>query len=398
LQNANGGIVLLAPAIYSLTSSIIINKNGTQLVGSGSSREQVYFPAVPTPLAHITNGAVLRIDKSGIDGIDVVGKLFGVKIENLAIDFNVGSTGHGINCIAESGGLGLSEFEFHNIFVNNHDGSHYALRMETAAMGIVDLFTSFGGSLLELTLQSTSAKYGVDFHCGNIVFTQLTGWITKNVTGHIIYLHRINGTGILNLYQFNRLFAINDASVILQTYNNGIRLENVMNSQFNMMDIELWYNGAADVVHLAGTYTCTFLNPYVMYSTGGGWMAWSDTSEILVTGGMVDVTVADYSPKNGWYGVSIHSVNAVTAAYLDKCYLWSGTAWLPTYNCGTATITASTSVTFNHGLAGTPTHVECGFKTLGYGTWRWSATSTQITITVQNSGTYTFSWCAEYRP
>jgi hypothetical protein len=67
-------------------------------------------------------------------------------------------------------------------------------------------------------------------------------------------------------------------------------------------------------------------------------------------------------------------------------------------NSGTATITASTTVTFNHGLAGTPTHVECGFKNFGYGSWWWTATSTQITITVVTSGTYTFSWYAEYKP
>lgn len=69
-----------------------------------------------------------------------------------------------------------------------------------------------------------------------------------------------------------------------------------------------------------------------------------------------------------------------------------------TQNSGTATITSSTSVTFEHGLSGTPTHVSVGFKTSGYGSWIWSATSTQITITVTNTGTYTFSWYAEYTP
>jgi hypothetical protein len=69
-----------------------------------------------------------------------------------------------------------------------------------------------------------------------------------------------------------------------------------------------------------------------------------------------------------------------------------------TENSGTANIITTNTVTFDHGLAGTPTHVECGFKTIGYGTWKWSATSTQITITVENSGTYTFSWYAEYKP
>lgn len=69
-----------------------------------------------------------------------------------------------------------------------------------------------------------------------------------------------------------------------------------------------------------------------------------------------------------------------------------------TENSGTATITASTNVTFNHGMNKTPTHVTCGFKTTGYGSWIWSANSTQITITVTVSGTYDLSWYAEYKP
>jgi len=78
-------------------------------------------------------------------------------------------------------------------------------------------------------------------------------------------------------------------------------------------------------------------------------------------------------------------------------YVRSNTGFV-TENSGTATISASTSVTFTHGLAGTPTHVDCGFKTAGYGSWTWSANSTHITITVANPGTYNFSWYAEYEP
>ena len=69
-----------------------------------------------------------------------------------------------------------------------------------------------------------------------------------------------------------------------------------------------------------------------------------------------------------------------------------------TENSGTATISASTSVTFEHGLAGTPTHVEIGWKDTGYGDWKWTANATHITITVTNSGTYSFSWRAYYKP
>ena len=69
-----------------------------------------------------------------------------------------------------------------------------------------------------------------------------------------------------------------------------------------------------------------------------------------------------------------------------------------TENSGTATITASTTVVFAHGLVGTPTHVAVGFKTTGYGSWIWSADATNITITVVNSGTYNLTWDAEYKP
>jgi hypothetical protein len=334
------GPVLLEANIYSITSSIIINKNGTSLEGSGSSREQVYFTSAPIPLERITKGTVLRVDTSGIDAIQVIGKLFGVSIKNLAIDFNVASTGHGINCIAESGGLGLSEFEFHNIFVNDHDANHYALRMENGVLGVVELFTSFGGPLLELTSQSTTAKYGIDFNCGNIVFTQLTGWITKNISTHAIFLHRINGTGVLNLYQFNRLFIINNIGIILAYPICGLRLEHVVHSQFNMADIELWYSPYGDVVHLAATQTVSFLNPYIMYSPGGGWAAWTDCEGNTVTGGTVDVTVSDRSLKDTWIGTRLHTVDGYHKAIFVDCQLYDADVdgWFSTDGSGSANV------------------------------------------------------------
>lgn len=66
-----------------------------------------------------------------------------------------------------------------------------------------------------------------------------------------------------------------------------------------------------------------------------------------------------------------------------------------TENSGRQTINAGLSTQFNHGLDGTPTHVYCGFETAGYGDWIWSATSTQITITVANLGTYNFTWAGD---
>jgi len=93
---------------------------------------------------------------------------------------------------------------------------------------------------------------------------------------------------------------------------------------------------------------------------------------------------------NGYYTKGINSLGTEDIVRQNIGYI--------TENSGTATITASTSVTFNHGLAGTATHVEIGWKTTGYGTWSWSANSTDVTITVTVSGTYSFSWSAEYKP
>jgi hypothetical protein len=79
----------------------------------------------------------------------------------------------------------------------------------------------------------------------------------------------------------------------------------------------------------------------------------------------------------------------------DQCYKAEGKR---TDMWGTNSISSSTSVTFNHSLIGTPTYVEIGWKTLGYGDWKWNANSTQITITVTNSGSYDFSWYAKHDP
>jgi len=59
---------------------------------------------------------------------------------------------------------------------------------------------------------------------------------------------------------------------------------------------------------------------------------------------------------------------------------------------------SGTSVSFAHGLAGTPTGVWASFNSTAYGGWTWTANSTHITITVANSGSYTVYWRAEYQP
>jgi len=59
---------------------------------------------------------------------------------------------------------------------------------------------------------------------------------------------------------------------------------------------------------------------------------------------------------------------------------------------------SGTSYTFYHNLAKAPTLVVASFNSTSYGGYTWTATDTQITITVQNTGSYTVYWYAEYNP
>jgi len=68
-----------------------------------------------------------------------------------------------------------------------------------------------------------------------------------------------------------------------------------------------------------------------------------------------------------------------------------------TENSGTATNSTATTFVFNHGLAGTPTGVWASFNSTEITGWTWTATSTQITITVVGmTADRTCYWMAEY--
>ena len=70
-----------------------------------------------------------------------------------------------------------------------------------------------------------------------------------------------------------------------------------------------------------------------------------------------------------------------------------------TENSGTATNSTATTFVFNHGLAWTPTGVWASFNTTEITGWTWTATSTEITITVVGiTANRTCYWTAEYKP
>jgi len=74
--------------------------------------------------------------------------------------------------------------------------------------------------------------------------------------------------------------------------------------------------------------------------------------------------------------------------------------WGRSENVGSHAIGAgsNTSCTFNHGLAFTPIFVVCSFAATGYGSYKWSASYTQITVTIQTSVATTVYWSAQCTP
>jgi parallel beta-helix repeat protein len=93
--------------------------------------------------------------------------------------------------------------------------------------------------------------------------------------------------------------------------------------------------------------------------------------------------------------VAVESASVRVVDYRLNSFLGSVVLQGLIKNNGIASITTSTTATFDHLLYSTPTLVLASFNLASYGNYTWSATSTQITITVSTSGTYTVYWHAE---
>lgn len=360
LDLANGqGPVYLIPTFYDLTGSIVINKNGSRLIGSGSGREQKFFTNTPQPLERLTIGTVLRVITSDIDAIRVEGFVSGVQIKHLAIDFLVASTGNGIYGIRETDGLGMNEYDIEDIYVNDNDEDSYAIHTQNAVVGTVSSVTCYGGGLLYIECLSTTdhPDYDCDFNCGNTIYQEVSGWICKNITVPAFVMNTTSGDGVTGLCIFDRLFIITNRVDLGTLGVNAMYIVQAHHSQFNMLNIECAYGALGDVVMIANSHDLDFFSPYVMYSAYANWMAWSDSDGIRVFGGTVDVTVADMNPENYWHGVQIHEVAGTNEANMINCLVFEPwDAWMPTNNGGIEIGTSALTVT--HGLVWTPQWVH----------------------------------------
>ena len=189
---------------------------------------------------------------------------------------------------------------------------------------------------------------------------------------------QISGTSTYNIIEGNTIFQNGRHGVALET-NTVLNLlsNNVIYS--NSQEINITYNN----IRLVGSY-----NNIIHNIVRKGTLTNKPAYGILVAGSFQTVEHNDF--RDGGETRNLTRSGTNLTMHFNHGYA--------TENSGTATISASTTVVFAHGLAGTPTHVVVGFKTTGYESWIWSADATNITITVAVSGTYDLTWDAEYKP
>jgi hypothetical protein len=352
IQNAidaltDGGVIFVRTGIYELTSALTINTDGISIVGEGSGRNQVYFLFPPSPLARLTKGTVFKVTVANTNAISITGRRFGINLAHFGIDFTQVNTGHGISCTAAVGNIGLSEFEFDDIFVNDHGIDKYALYMESPCLGSVTHLHSYGGGLLDMVSTDTLAA-GAQFYCGNIQFNDMYAWITKAMTQPPFYMRRTSATGILGLCQFNRLQmnCVFDLGVVY-----AMEMLYTQFSSFISLAIECTTNNG---IAMGGCKDITFIEP--MMNQPDYWSVAADCENIRVFGGFINSIVDDKDATDTYTGTWMLDVAALNVAKLIDCKVTA--ANLLTNNRGKATILNGTAtIAVTHGLRTTPTYI-----------------------------------------
>jgi len=189
-------------------------------------------------------------------------------------------------------------------------------------------------------------------------------------------------------------------NMIYGTLSNAIEIRGS-----NLHVCDNWLNGGYVINIHSEAQDIKITNNYILPRSYTGGIALGGAN-ILIT----DNYIKNPSPTAN-YGIQVNNPTGaiVTNNYFDptlptKIDYVSGTIDVikgninyVTENSGSVEF-SGTTVSFAHGLAGTPTGVWASFNSTGYGGWTWTANSTHITITVANSGSYTVYWRAEYQP
>jgi hypothetical protein len=129
-----------------------------------------------------------------------------------------------------------------------------------------------------------------------------------------------------------------------------------------------------------------------MVNRCGGWETTNSYSSVAFYGTNCDRNYLFLNISNSKYQ-DVENDDTDTI-WDDKCFIGGK----PISGTGSKAFAANSSITFLHGLAGTPDIVTLEFSMDGYGNSHWTATATSITVTVDNAMTCICYWYAKYIP
>lgn len=424
-----GGTILLKAGTYTLSNKIYIpasTKGSTtktvNLIGETWSGTPIYIrdidgiPFASTILEPSSDyhGSLIQLAQS----TDSNYKGVSVKIENLVLS--------GIPISSPKASRQGSE----NITMTDGEAGIKGWNIEQSIFRNLAIFNCYYGIYTSTGSASTSDNviyenlwFGYNrFHF--ILDGQQYAITVRHVSGYLSY-----GTGFV-FSVIDGLFTdigSNADSYELDSYPNSTfhiyakgtaRFENIVIQ--NSKD-GVWSGKRGILIEVAGHGALLTFHNIVIQGVGGEAIQIIDTNYVNSTIRFTNIYGSAYygqyaggEGRNYGYGIKCHENNSYI--YVEDCD-FSANVFQPsinstdyanftirnvkgfvTENSGTATISSSTNTVFNHGLASTPTFVSASFDVTGWTSWKWSATSTQITITVETSGTYGVYWYAEYKP
>jgi len=263
-----------------------------------------------------------------------------------------------------------------------HDIAFYtpeenAIYLKTAYGCDIRRCRDFAGGKTFISLVSSSHNYIADVQSGGMTAygLQLNGSNVNFIVNFDEENTKVGGVPIY-LYQSNYNVIVNPFIATFPT--KGVYIDGTTSASRNNQINHGTIGGGQTGIYL-GKASFTFIQ-FTRLDT-------NSLADITVTANAEDTVISDVilDSKTKISNSGIRTKVSIEVGYVTE-------------NSGTAIILASTSVTFKHGLASTPTLVLASFSKTGWRSWKWSANSTHVTITVEIRGTYTVYWYAEYKP
>jgi len=436
---ANGGTILLKTGTYVLDTPLLYQNNNITIVGegidntvlkagwSGDSANHYYMVDFNGKNSCILSSLTLDANSGTrwLGGSDETGGGAGQLITSydiivMNVKF-VNSASNGVQLKVIRGIIANSIFK-------NTANNHILIQSSENVVLSNLIMRDFGDTAIATGGTSTAKTKNIAI--SNIIIQQVDS--SKKDTGIGIDIETTDGFSISNVI-------IEDTQYGLQIFNIGSNdgSSNGTISALNIKSVKLGIVIGSDNTATSKTQKISLTNFVVIGDdqVSGKGITLYGVSDIIISDGIVHYNqygvrfFADTSANN-IVKVKLQNLiitNSSVALYFDSsasgttvgvdivdCWLYNNTSnysndgsatdlkiernrGFVTENKGSSTF-SGTSVSFTHGLAGTPDYVWASFNSTGYGDWTWTANSTHITITVTDSGDYTVYWRAYYEP